>query len=61
MGYRTNKFDHEREVEQGGWVVAWSHDISETDVAAGIVAVGISVFSAHTPNLRHVVQKYRIL
>ena len=44
-GYETNKFDLKRGVEAGGWVVAWSDDISETDVAEGVVAGGVSVFA----------------
>ncbi len=46
-GYETNKFDLKARVENGGWVVAWSDDISETDAARGVVAGGISVFTAN--------------
>lgn len=45
--YETNKFDLKSKVEEGNWIVAWSDDISETDVASGIVAGGISIYSAN--------------
>ncbi|MFB0847532.1 hypothetical protein [Paenibacillus oleatilyticus] len=45
-GYKTNKFDHERNVEKGGWVAAWADDIAEKDVLQGVVAAGVSVVSA---------------
>lgn len=38
-GYKTNKFDLKHRQEEGGWIVAWSDDISETDVAAGVVSI----------------------
>jgi len=34
-----------RAEEAGGWVLAWSDDISETDVAEGLVAAGVSIYS----------------
>lgn len=47
MGYETNKFERKADVEAGGWHVGWADDIRETDVAAGLVAAGISI---HTGN-----------
>ena len=46
-GYETNKFDLKAQVESGGWVVAWSEDITETDALRGVVAAGISVYSGN--------------
>jgi hypothetical protein len=46
-GYETNKFDLKAGVEGGGWTAAWADDISETDVAQGLVAGGISIYSAN--------------
>jgi hypothetical protein len=46
-GYETNKFDLKSQVEKGGWVVAWADDVSETDVAKGVVAVGVSVYTGN--------------
>lgn len=43
--YETNKFDLKAEQEAGGWVLAWSDDISETDVINGAVAAGVSIYS----------------
>lgn len=45
--YETNKFDLKSKVEEGNWIVAWSDDISETDVELGIVAGGVSIYSAN--------------
>lgn len=45
--YVTNKFDLKARVESGGWVVAWSDDISETDVAKGVAAAGVSIYAAN--------------
>ena len=42
-GYQTNKFDLKAQVENGGWVVAWANDISETDAIQGVVSIGVSV------------------
>lgn len=44
--YETNKFDLKSKIEEGNWIVAWSDDISETDVAQGVVAAGVSIFTA---------------
>ncbi len=47
-GFQTNKWDLMQEVEGTGpekWAVAWGDDISETDVAQGVVAAGVSVVS----------------
>jgi len=46
-GYETNKFDLKAGVEGGGWTAAWAEDISETDVAQGVVAVGVSIYAAN--------------
>jgi hypothetical protein len=46
-GYDTNKFDLKAQVENGGWVVAWSDDITESDALRGVVAGGVSVYSAN--------------
>ncbi|NQX57530.1 hypothetical protein [Paenibacillus qinlingensis] len=46
-GYKTNKFDLKQKVENGGWIVAWSDDISETDAIQGVVAAGVSVVSSN--------------
>jgi hypothetical protein len=43
MGYQTNKFDKEGAVEAGGWQVVWSDDITETDIAEGAIAGGVSI------------------
>jgi hypothetical protein len=45
MGYSTNKFDKKAAVEAGGWTVAWSEDITETDLLQGVVAAGVSFAS----------------
>ena len=45
--YETNKFDLKARVESGGWVVAWSDDITETDVGKGVVAAGVSIYSGN--------------
>lgn len=45
--YETNKFDRKAKVEKGGWVVAWAKDISETDAIEGVVAGGVSIYSAN--------------
>lgn len=49
MGYHTNKFDLKAQVSQGPppWVVAWGEDITETDALQGVVATGLSIFSAN--------------
>jgi hypothetical protein len=50
MGYQTNKFDLKAEVEGTGatrWAVAWGDDISETDAVQGVVAAGVSIYSAN--------------
>jgi len=46
-GYRTNKFELREKVQQGGWIVAWGNDISETDLINGAVAAGVSVYSGN--------------
>ena len=46
-GYQTNKFDLKGKVEEGGWTVAWSDDITETDAAQGLVAAGVSIYSSN--------------
>ncbi|WP_144507453.1 hypothetical protein [Bacillus thuringiensis] len=46
-GYKTNKFELEHSIQNGGWVTAWSQDIAEKDVLQGVVASGVSVFSAN--------------
>jgi hypothetical protein len=46
-GYQTNKFDLEAQVERGSWVVAWSDDIAESDALQGVVAAGVSIYSAN--------------
>jgi hypothetical protein len=43
--YKTNKFDLKAEQEAGGWILAWSQDISETDALQGVVAAGVSIYS----------------
>jgi hypothetical protein len=43
--YETNKFDFKAKQEAGGWILAWSDDISETDAIKGVVAAGISVYT----------------
>lgn len=45
--YRTNKFALKSEIETGGWVVAWADDMSETDAIQGVVAAGVSVYTAN--------------
>ena len=45
MGYQTNKFELKAQTEQGGWVVAWAEDVTETDTIQGVVAAGVSVVS----------------
>ncbi|WP_257149848.1 hypothetical protein [Bacillus cereus] len=46
-GYQTNKFNHQHNVESGGWVAGWADDIAEVDVAQGVVAAGVSVVSSN--------------
>ena len=46
--YQTNKFDLKGQVEAGGWTTSWADDISETDAAQGVVAAGISVYTANS-------------
>jgi hypothetical protein len=43
--YETNKFDFKAKQEAGGWVLAWSDDISETDAIKGVVAAGVSAYT----------------
>jgi hypothetical protein len=43
--YETNKFDLKARQEAGGWILAWSDDISETDAIQGVVAAGVSIYS----------------
>jgi hypothetical protein len=43
--YITNKWDKKIEIEAGGWVAAWSDDISETDAINGVVAAGVSIYT----------------
>lgn len=43
--YKTNKFRLKAEEESGGWILAWSDDISETDALQGVVAAGVSIYS----------------
>lgn len=45
--YESNKPELKKKVEEGGWTVAWSDDISETDAAQGLVAAGISLYAAN--------------
>ena len=45
--YITNKWDKKAEVEAGAWVAAWSDDISETDAINGVVAAGVSIYTAN--------------
>ncbi len=47
-GYETNKFDLKAQVEGGGWTTSWADDISETDAALGVVAAGVSIYSANS-------------
>lgn len=42
-GYRSNKTSLMNNVAAGGWAVAWSDDITETDAGEGIVAAGVSI------------------
>ena len=46
--YTSNKPYKITETMQGPpqWIAAWSEDISETDVIVGVVAAGISIYSA---------------
>jgi len=46
--YETNKFNLKAEQEAGGWILAWSDDISETDAINGAVAAGVSIYSGGT-------------
>ena len=46
--YETNKFDLKAQVEGGGWTTSWSDDISETDAAQGVVAAGVSIYTANS-------------
>jgi len=46
-GYKSNKPDKMNEVRAGGWVVAFSDDISETDAAQGVVAGGVSIYAGN--------------
>lgn len=46
-GYETNKFDLKADQERGWTAVAWSDDITETDVARGLVSAGVSVYTAN--------------
>ncbi|NUM34507.1 MAG: hypothetical protein HUU50_08185 [Candidatus Brocadiae bacterium] len=41
--YESNKDSEKAKVENGGWCVAWADDVSETDVARGIVSVAGSI------------------
>ena len=43
--YKTNKFELVAKQENGGWVLAWSKDITETDAINGVVAAGISIYT----------------
>ena len=43
--YKTNKFNLKAQQEAGGWMLAWSDDISETDAISGVVAAGVSIYS----------------
>lgn len=46
--YETNKFDLKAEVDGGGWTTSWADDISETDAAQGVVAGGVSIYTANS-------------
>ena len=46
-GYQTNKFELKSAVEAEGWVVAWGEDVTERDAAQGVVAAGVSIYSAN--------------
>lgn len=46
-GYKTNKFDLKDTIVSGGWVAGWADDIAEKDVLQGVVAAGVSVYSAN--------------
>ncbi len=41
--YESNKKEKKAKVEEGGWKAIWADDITETDVAKGIVSVAGSV------------------
>lgn len=43
--YETNKFELKAQQEEGGWVLAWSDDLSETDAIEGVVAAGVSIYT----------------
>lgn len=47
--YISNKPEKKEEVEKGPpkWTVAWADDISETDAAMGLVAVGVSIYTGN--------------
>lgn len=47
MGYETNKPERKAKVEEGGWVVAWADDVSETDAITGVVAAGVSIYAGN--------------
>lgn len=44
--YQSNKKDIKKKIEQG-WIVAYGQEITEMDLADGVVAVGISVLSSN--------------
>ncbi|XZJ40754.1 hypothetical protein ACSXCW_03640 [Clostridium perfringens] len=44
--YVTNKWDTKRGIEDG-WIVAYGREITETDFIEGIVATGISIYTAN--------------
>ncbi|BBM86167.1 hypothetical protein UABAM_04553 [Candidatus Uabimicrobium amorphum] len=51
VGYETNKWDkreeiynHENEDGKGRWTVAWGREITETDLAEILVAIGIDIY-----------------
>lgn len=50
-GYRTDKWDLMRQQEDGGWVVAYSQDITESDLAVGVIATILGVLPAWASHL----------
>lgn len=47
MRYITNKWEKKDAVKNGGWYVAYGRELTETDIIAGAVATGISIFSSN--------------
>ncbi len=43
--YTSNKRNKMKDVERGGWIVAWGREINERDAGDGVVAAGVSIFS----------------